>query len=217
MPGRHAGIAPAGINIDWQNPKGDPFWINEPIALMQALVLYSSRHLKDICDIPHIFSFAAHSSEEEIAKLVSKDVDYSNYAASFTSALAKKDVGGQVAGVWSGIKSVARKASVGPLIMWVLSGDEVDFNLNRPEQPTLLCIVNNSLKQKVIAPFVLLVATVCRTTMNVKKRHKSIFLLDEAPTLYLPEFDQLPNTGRSNKIAKEIANKLIRLRAHSMV
>jgi hypothetical protein len=190
-----------GINVDWQNPKGDPFWINEPIALMQALVLYFSRHLPGICDIPHIFSLVAHSSEEEIAALVRKDMDCANYAASFTSALDKKDAGGQVAGVWSGIKSVARKASIDPLIMWVLSGDDVDFNLNHPDHPTLLCIVNDQLKQRVIAPFISLVATVCRTTMNVKGRRKSIFLLDEAPTLYLPEFDQLPNTGRSNKVA----------------
>ena len=188
------------INPDWQKPKGDAFWINEPIALMKSLVLYFSRHLPQICDIPHIFSFIAQSSPEEVGRFVSQDIDCRNYAASFVSALDKK-AEGQTAGIWSNLKSVARQASIDPLIMWTLSADEVDFNLNHPDHPTLLCIVNDQAKQKVASPFISLVGTVCRTTMNVKGRRKSIFLLDEAPTLFLPEFDQLPNTGRSNEIA----------------
>ncbi|MDR3329351.1 MAG: type IV secretory system conjugative DNA transfer family protein [Prevotellaceae bacterium] len=188
------------INPDWQKPQGDPFWINEPIALMKALVLYFSRYLPTLCDIPHIFSFVAHSTPEEVAKLVSQDPDCRNFADSFVSTLDKK-AEGQTAGIWSNIKSVARQASIDPLIMWTLSADEVDFNLNHPDHPTLLCIVSDQQKQKVVSPFISLVGTVCRTTMNVQHRRKSIFLLDEAPTLYLPEFDQLPNTGRANKIA----------------
>jgi hypothetical protein len=189
-----------GFKPEWQNPKGDPFWIEEPIALMQAVVLYFSRYMKEICDIPHIFSFVANATPDEVAKLVSKDEDCKKYAASFVSALDKK-AEGQTAGVWSGITAVARKASIDPLIMWVLSGNEVNLNLNHPDHPTLLCMVNDQPRQSVLSPLMSLIATVCRTTMNVKHRRKSIFLLDEAPTLYLPNFDQLPNTGRENEIA----------------
>ncbi|GHT75133.1 hypothetical protein FACS189456_6950 [Bacteroidia bacterium] len=122
------------INPDWQKPQGDPFWINEPIALMKALVLYFYRYLPEICDIPHIFSFVAHSTPEEVAQLVSKDIDCRNYADSFVSTLDKK-AEGQTAGIWSNIKSAARQASIDPLLMWTLSADEVDFNLNHPDHP----------------------------------------------------------------------------------
>jgi hypothetical protein len=189
-----------GFKPEWQDPKGDPFWIEEPIALMQAVVLYFSRYLKEICDIPHIFSFVANATPEEVGKLVSRDEDCKKYAASFISTLNKK-AEGQTAGVWSGITAAARKACIDPLIMWVLSGNELNLNLNHPDHPTLLCMVNDQPRQSVLSPLISLITTVCRTTMNVKKRRKSIFLLDEAPTLYLPGFDQLPNTGRENKIA----------------
>lgn len=189
-----------GFKPEWQDPKGDPFWVEEPIALMQAVVLYFSRYLKEICDIPHIFSLVSNATPDEIATLVSRDEDCKKYAASFVSALSKK-AEGQTAGVWSGITAVARKACVDPLIMWVLSGNEVDFNLNHPDNKTLLCLVNDQPRQSVLSPLMSLVITVCRNTMNVRHRHKSIFLLDEAPTLYLPGFDQLPNTGRENKVA----------------
>ena len=37
--------------------------------------------------------------------------------------------------------------------------------------------------------------------MNQQGKHKSVFLLDEAPTLFIPELSQLPATARSNKVS----------------
>jgi hypothetical protein len=189
-----------GMKHEWQNPKGDPFFIEEPIALIQGLVLYFSRHLPDICDIPHVFTFLAYSSPEEVKALIEKDIDCATYGKSFTSTLGKS-AEGQTAGVWSGIQGVARKASIDPLTMWVLSGDEVDFNLNHPDTPGLLCLVNDQQKKDFVSPFLSLVTTVARTTMNTQGRLKSCFCYDEWTSLFLPEFDDLPNFGRSNKIA----------------
>ncbi|MDR1226556.1 MAG: TraM recognition domain-containing protein [Prevotellaceae bacterium] len=189
-----------GMKHEWHNPKGDPFFVDEPIALIQGLVLYFSRYLKSICDIPHAFTFLAQSSPEEVKALVEKDVDCATYGKSFTSALGK-DAEGQIAGIWSNIQAVARKASIDPLTMWVLSGDEVDFNLNHPDTPGLLCLVNDQQKKEFVSPFLSLATTVARTTMNTQNRLKSCFCFDEWTSLYLPDFDELPNYGRSAKIA----------------
>jgi len=197
---QYVNVCIKGMKHEWQNPKGDPFFIDEPIALIQGLVLYFSRHLPDICDIPHVFMFLAYSSPEEIKALVEKDIDSATYAKSFTSALGK-DAEGQIAGIWSNIQAVARKASIDPLTMWVLSGDEVDFNLNHPDTPGLLCLVNDQQKKDFISPFLSLATTVARTTMNTQGRLKSCFCYDEWTSLFLPEFDDLPNFGRSAKIA----------------
>ena len=197
---QYVNVCIKSMKQEWQNPKGDPFFIDEPIALIQGLVLYFSRHLPEICDIPHVFTFLAYSVPEEVKALVEKDVDSATYAKSFTSTLGK-DAEGQIAGIWSNIQAVARKASIDELTMWVLSGDEVDFNLNHPDTPGLLCLVNDQQKRDFISPFLSLATTVARTTMNTQGRLKSCFCYDEWTSLFLPEFDDLPNFGRSAKIA----------------
>ena len=37
--------------------------------------------------------------------------------------------------------------------------------------------------------------------MNKPNQQKSVVLLDEAPTIYIPNIEQIPATARSNKIA----------------
>ena len=50
----------------------------------------------------------------------------------------------------------------------------------------------------------LLVITVATKLMNQPDKHPSFVLLDEAPTVFIPNIEVLPNTGRSNKIATVI-------------
>lgn len=49
-----------------------------------------------------------------------------------------------------------------------------------------------------------LVITVATKLMNQPDKHPSFVLLDEAPTVFIPNIEVLPNTGRSNKIATVI-------------
>ena len=41
--------------------------------------------------------------------------------------------------------------------------------------------------------------------MNQQDKEKSIFLIDEFPTVFIPKVEQLPATGRSNKVATILA------------
>src|SRR5690606_18645134 len=51
------------------------------------------------------------------------------------------------------------------------------------------------------SPVISLIITVALKQMNKQGKHKSFVLLDEAPTLYIPKFEMIPATARSNKVA----------------
>jgi type IV secretory pathway TraG/TraD family ATPase VirD4 len=85
-------------------------------------------------------------------------------------------------------------------VFWILSKNDVDLNLNNPKNPTFLCLGNDSTLPQVYAPVISLIISVGMRQMN-KPQQKSVVLLDEAPTIYIPNIEQIPTTARSNKIA----------------
>jgi hypothetical protein len=185
------------LNKDWIKKAGD-FFVAQPILLLKAMIMFFAKKLPEICTIPHVFTAINQFSSEQIVSLLKHDVQSMSISSAIKEAV-EKEAFEQVAGVISSLKGETQKLD-NENFFWVLSGNEINLNLNDKNLPVLLCIVNDQQKEETIAPVTSLIVTVCRKMMNVKRRHKSIFLLDEAPTMYLPKFEMLPNTGRSNKI-----------------
>jgi hypothetical protein len=185
------------LNKDWIKKAGD-FFVAQPILLLKAMIMFFAKKLPQICTIPHVFTAINLFSSEQIVSLLKNDVQSMSVSSAIAEAVAKEAFE-QVAGIISSLKGETQKLD-NENFFWVLSGNEINLNLNDKNAPVLLCIVNDQQKEETIAPVASLIVTVCRKMMNVKRRHKSIFLLDEAPTMYLPKFETLPNTGRSNKI-----------------
>jgi hypothetical protein len=185
------------LNKEWIKKSGD-FFCTSAILLLKALVLFIKEKHPDICDIPHVFSIVNHFTTEELCLMLSTHEQALSISSSVSEAVQKGAME-QVAGVIATLKAQTQKLD-NKNIFWVLGGNDVDLNLNHPETRTVLCVVNDPQKTETLTPVFSLIVTVARKTMNVKDRDKSIFLLDEAPTMFLPNFDELPNTGRSNKI-----------------
>jgi type IV secretory pathway TraG/TraD family ATPase VirD4 len=83
----------------------------------------------------------------------------------------------------------------------VLSGDEFSLDINDPKAPKMLCIGTSPTLADTFSPVISCLMTVALKLMNSQGKHHSYVLLDEGPTLYIPKFDQLPATARSNKVA----------------
>lgn len=91
-------------------------------------------------------------------------------------------------------------------LVWVLTPDEANgegfsLNLNDPEDPKLLCIGNDPSLKTTFSPVVSCLITVGIKLMNQQLRHSSYIFMDEAATCTIPDFEDLPNTGRANLIA----------------
>ena len=65
----------------------------------------------------------------------------------------------------------------------------------------MLCLGSDPSLADTFSPVISLVITVALKQMNRQGKRKSFVLLDEAPTLYIPKFEVVPATARSNKVA----------------
>jgi type IV secretory pathway TraG/TraD family ATPase VirD4 len=68
-----------------------------------------------------------------------------------------------------------------------------------------LSVANDPILSDVFSPIIALIAMVCIKNMNQQGKHPSIFILDEAPTLFIPGLANLPATARSNQVVSVIA------------
>lgn len=185
------------LNKEWIKKSGD-FFATSAILLLKAIVYFLWKKHPEFCTIPHAFSLVNLLTTEQIVDVLKGDRKALSIASSVQEAV-EKDAMEQVAGVIATLKSQTQKLD-NENFFWVLSGNDIDLNLNSPSNKQLLCLINDQQKEETITPVISLIVTVARKLMNTKHREKSIFLLDEAPTLFLPNFDTLPATGRSNKL-----------------
>lgn len=88
-----------------------------------------------------------------------------------------------------------------PSLYWVLSGDEIDLNINDPKKPKFLCVGNDPNRQTIYGTTLALIVSRMFRQINQKGRHHSAVLLDELPTIFLKGLDNLIATARSNKVA----------------
>lgn len=173
------------------------FWADNAIAYLKAIIWYLKKHKPAYCSLPHVISLCM-VDYPVILSLLSRDPECKAMVASLITAY-NENAGSQVAGCISSLQTPIDKLN-NPHIFWVLSGNDCDLDLNNPDHPAILTIGNNPQLAETISPVISLIASVIMKKMNQKNRLKGIFLLDEAPTLYIPDLKNLPNTGRSNKI-----------------
>lgn len=85
--------------------------------------------------------------------------------------------------------------------MYIFGGDDFSLDVNDPENPVILTVGNYPTLAQTFAPLCSLVITVAIKLMNQPGKQPSFVMLDEVPTVFVPNLEVLPNTGRSNKVA----------------
>ncbi|MEL7531760.1 MAG: type IV secretory system conjugative DNA transfer family protein, partial [Bacteroidota bacterium] len=175
------------------------FWMRSANAILTATIWYMKKHHPAYSTLPHIVALICSKDYEKLIALLERDKETAGMIASLSVAIAN-EAERQVSGMMGSLQIALARLN-NPEIFWVLSGDDFDLNLNQSEQPTFLCIGNNPSLSDSLAPVVSLIITVALKLMNQQGKHHSMILLDEGPSLYIPNFDQIPATARSNRIA----------------
>lgn len=88
-----------------------------------------------------------------------------------------------------------------PEMMWVFSRPGCPLDVNNPDHPAILTVATNPTTSQTLSPLCSLVITVATKLMNQPGKVPSFVMLDEAPTVFIPNLEVVPNTGRSNRIA----------------
>ena len=186
-------------NLDTNTIKHREFFSNSAIAWLAALIwFYRSEH-PAYCTLPHVINTALYPDYTHVISMLEDNLQSADMVRSIVTAIRNK-ADKQIAGVIASLQIMVTRIN-SPEIVWVLSGDDFDMNINDPQRPKLLCLGSDPSLVDTFSPVVSLIITVALKQMNQQGKRKSFVLLDEAPTLFIPKFEVVPATARSNKVA----------------
>lgn len=190
------------LNLKPESIEKSDYWTDEAKSYLSAVIWFLHEEYPQYCTLPHAVAMVLEDTNRVI-ELLSTNPETRGSIASLRGAIERK-ADSQVSGVDSTLKTALRKINTKE-IAWVFSGDEFNLNLNDPEEPKFITLANQSDLKEVFGPPLALLISVALKQMNKKGKRESIIILDEAPTVYIPGFEELPATARSNKVATVFA------------
>ncbi|GAB2559756.1 type IV secretory system conjugative DNA transfer family protein [Spirosoma aerophilum] len=177
---------------------GDNFFVKNATTYLTGIIWFLKKEHPELCTLPHAMAMANEPVSKVVA-LLRENREVAGTIASIRTAVDEK-AGGQIAAVVATLQDALSILNT-PEIAWVLSGDDFDLNLNNPKSPKFVTIGNNPRLAGTYSPVIALIATMALGEMNQQGKIPSAVILDEAPTLYIPDFATIPATARSNKVA----------------
>lgn len=185
-------------NLTKESIKNPDFWSRSATDVLTACIWYLREEHPDMCDIPHVLAMVG-SNGTALLNTLQKNIITEQMVRSVYDAM-QRGADNQVSGVLGSLQGAVAQINT-PEMMWVFSRDGCPLDVNNPEAPAILTVATNPTTVQTLSPLCSLVITVASKLMNQPNKIPSFVMLDEAPTVFIPNLEVLPNTGRSNKIA----------------
>lgn len=179
------------------------FWSENSVTLLTAVFWYLREVYPEFCTLPHAISMVMGDDLEQLLNRLRSVPKCADMVAPIHMAL-KTGAQNQLAGVVSSLQISLSKINSTELY-YLLTENDFDINLNNPTSKGILVIGNNPTLSSTYAPVIGLILTSISKLLNQQGKEKSVFMLDEFPTVYIPNIEQLPATARSNKVATILA------------
>ncbi|MFK7102222.1 type IV secretory system conjugative DNA transfer family protein [Flavobacterium oreochromis] len=200
-------------NLGGSTGKTD-FFTENATALLSAIILKFYLDHKEYCTIPHIISFilACDFSEESNSNSLSEQAiatfgklkafllsnkRVSIQASAFIMGLASER---QTASVLSTLANALRKLAF-PEAFWVLSGNDIELDVNNPDNNIVITVLNEPKSDSFLTPIIATIIHTATKQMMDRGRKQSFVLLDEAPTIKLRNMAKIPATMRTYNVA----------------
>ncbi len=165
-------------------------------GLISGLIWRLKADYPHYCTIPHVIALYQQVNTKGLLKFLKGNLTSRAMADAFISGAGSER---QTAGVKSTLANAFKKISTEKIFM-ALSSDDIPLDINNPENPSVICVVNNPKKDASLSP---VIATILHTiTKQMSERNKlpSFLLLEEASTIRLPNMHRIPATLRSYNI-----------------
>lgn len=182
------------------------FWANNAINYVYSIAYkcYKERE-KGIGTLAHVIAFAL-SDSELVFRWLSEDPEITLNMSSMFSAWklgAQQQTAGAVSSAQTPLVLLNNK-----YIFWVFSPlpeEEFSLDITNKNNPTLLCIGNAPTIKEAVSPAISCIASVLMSQMNTPGKNKSVFLVDEFPTIILQGIDTFIGTARKHGVATILA------------
>ncbi|MBC3794979.1 type IV secretory system conjugative DNA transfer family protein [Spirosoma utsteinense] len=185
-------------NLKPESIQKSDYWTDEASSYLTAVIWFLREEYPQYCTLPHVVSLVLEDTVK-VVELLSTNPETRGTVASLRGAIERK-AEAQVAGIDSTLKTALRKINTKE-IAWVLSGSDFNLNINDPDEPKFLTLGNFDGLRTVFSPVLALIATVALKQMNQLGKQKSLLILDEAPTIYIPGLEHVPASARESKVA----------------
>ena len=164
----------------------------------EKIILQDGIEKGELCTFPHFIELIGQNYEK-VFTLLRRLPELENKIAPFADALdvnAQDQLQGQIASARIPLNKMAS-----PELYWVLTGNDFTLDINNPDDPKVICVGNNPDRQSIYGTALALYTSRLFKLINHKGKRPSAVILDEMPTVYIKDIDQLIATARSNKVA----------------
>ncbi len=176
------------------------FFVRTSNSILSGAIWFFAKNYPALSSLPHLVSFILELPSSKIIEVLLRDKETAGMISSIKEGYDLK-AEKMVASCVSTLKTAISRLNV-PEVYELMSTDEVNLDLNDFEKPTLICLGNDSTLSSTYAPVISLIASCCIRKMNEPNKHpRSVVMLDECPTIYIPSLETLPATGRSAGIS----------------
>jgi hypothetical protein len=183
--------------VDNIRDSGSSFFDKIPEPTLAAVIWRLKVDYPEKCTLPHAVALCLVKTPTEIVDFISKNPYSRAIGSPLVDSLISEN---QVAGVKASLSLPLTDLAL-PTIFWVMSANDVDLDINNPENPTFLSIVNDPRLERINAPFISVIISTAINSMQIRNRPASFLLFDEGTTFYIDGISKIPATMRSYNIA----------------
>ncbi|WP_300439054.1 type IV secretory system conjugative DNA transfer family protein [Christiangramia sp.] len=180
-----------------QYASGSTRFFNDAVeGILSGLIWKLRTYHPKYCTLPHLIALYQLMTSEQLISFLSSDFTSRAMADAFISGA---DSERQTAAVKGTLANAFKKISTRK-IFFCLSGNEIALDINNPENPGVISLVNNPKLDSAYSP---IIATIMHTVikqMSVRNRQSAFILMEEAPTIRLLNMHRVPATLRSYDI-----------------
>jgi len=151
----------------------------------------------DFCTLPHMIALFQQLTTYQLVDFLSSNLTSQAMANAFINGV---DSERQTASVKSTLSNVFKKISTQRIFM-ALSEDGIPLDINNPEKPGVISVVNNPKFESAYSPIVATIIHSITKQMSVHEKLNSFILMEEASTIRLLNMHRIPATLRSYNIS----------------
>lgn len=186
-------------NVSRGKEKKEDFFSTSAVCYIDLLIWFLKIYEDGkYCTFPHLIELMGQDYRD-VFEILKKFDELEVKRNTFADAIKDKafeQLQGQIASARVPLNRFASKT-----LYWTLSGDDFSLDINNPEEPKIICVGNNPLRQSIYGTTLALLTSRLFKMINRPGRLHSAVLIDELPTILLKGLDQLINTSRSNNVA----------------
>lgn len=173
-----------------ENSGSNKFFSDAVEGLLSGMIWKVKTTYPDFCTLPHIIALFQSLNTKKLVAFLKSDLTSQSMASAFINGIESEK---QTAGVKSTLANAFKRIS-SQRLFYVLSKDEVPLDINNPEHPAVVSLVNHPKYDTAYSPVIAMIMHTIIKQMSVRDRDSSFLLMEEAPTLKLPNMHRIPAT-----------------------